>query len=262
MNKTYYELLGILPTAPKEVIVAAHIALHQKYNLDDGTAEEKAHAKAQLEAIDLAAQVLCNKASREEYDALLATGQTSFAPTKQHQKSGFGFWWLVALVFLLWLCYVLFSVGYDFYQLGTTSTVNQDTQVVVPPPKTLEQGIPVDIPIKDNKDQEERVLWEQKLKAKQQNFDEFWQGLDEQIQQMLVVDQEEWLNHAKADCQAMASAAAKVRLEELKCLSAKYDSRLEEVESFAKTVFLEQEADTSEAFDANFDGDVETQPPQ
>lgn len=239
MKQTHYEVLGVLPDAPKEVIMAAHIALRQKYNLDDYPEQEQAYAQAQLDKIDVAAQVLSHAKSRADYDAFLASQTQVTAVSKEPKKNKFGFWWLLILAGLLWLCYVLISVGYDFYKVGTTSTVNQDTQIVAPPPKTLEQTAPVQIPIKDNKDQEERMLWEQKLKAKRQAFDESWQQLEPQVQQMLAADQEIWLNHAKSDCQAMANGAAKVRLEELKCLSAKYDSRLQEVENFAKSVFFE-----------------------
>lgn len=219
MNKTHYELLGVSPNAPTEVIVAAHIALRQKYHPDQyASMQEKTHAQAQSAAIDLAAQVLSNKKSREEYDAFLLNQSTQAIPPHQPPKKKRGFLWLLVLVFLLWLCYVLASVGYDFYKLSTANTVNQDTQIVLPPPKTLESKDPIEIPIKDDSEQQERVLWEQKFKAKQQNFDQFWQQLDEQTQQMLLIDQEEWLIHVKADCQSMASNANKVRIEELlKC---------------------------------------------
>lgn len=72
-HTNHYETLGVSQTAPSEVIVAAQIALRQKYNPDNfQELNDKAQALATLQKIDEACAVLLNTEARKKYDNYLA----------------------------------------------------------------------------------------------------------------------------------------------------------------------------------------------
>ena len=70
MAKNYYAVLGLLPTAEQVVIKAAYKALAQRYHPDkfDGDPDV---ARARMEALNEAYQVLSNPQWRETHDQKL-----------------------------------------------------------------------------------------------------------------------------------------------------------------------------------------------
>lgn len=65
-REDHYEVLGVTPDAPEEVIRAAYRALAGKYHPDRNTGDSDAESK--LKRLNAAFQVLGDPAKRKEYD--------------------------------------------------------------------------------------------------------------------------------------------------------------------------------------------------
>lgn len=76
MNKNYYAILGVLPSAEDFVIRAAYRALAQRYHPDKSPAY-RAAAEARMREINEAWAVLSNEHSRARYDRDASSGCTT-----------------------------------------------------------------------------------------------------------------------------------------------------------------------------------------
>ena len=73
-HSTYYDVLGVTPSAEPVAISAAYRALIKKYHPDRNAGDAEAIRRTRL--LNEAYEVLCNPEARNRYDALTVRGQT------------------------------------------------------------------------------------------------------------------------------------------------------------------------------------------
>ena len=89
INKDYYSILGVLPTAEDAVIRAAYKALSQRYHPDRNSSED---AKVRMTEINAAYGVLSDSTKRTEYDK--ARGDSSTSDYETYEADGGDASWL------------------------------------------------------------------------------------------------------------------------------------------------------------------------
>jgi hypothetical protein len=81
LRQDHYDVLGVIPDAPEEVIRAAYRALAAKYH-PDRNADDKG-AELQLKRLNAAFAILGNPEKRKQYDELTRSPEGDDEPSKQ-----------------------------------------------------------------------------------------------------------------------------------------------------------------------------------